>query len=132
MINKHEEELVRAFIKPHKKQRYISLFSSKKGREKILKNLAHFKDFNFKLLQKLEASQQNVSYITSRLNKLTNKDVCYIISENARIDGKNLKISDALFEVVGSQMGTILSIIPGKVIYYEGEEKSERYIGLKI
>jgi hypothetical protein len=48
---------------------------------------------------------------------------CWATSENAELDGKELEVHAALESVVGRGMGTILSFIPGKLAYYEGEDE---------
>ena len=37
-------------------------------------------------------------------------------------------LSEALAEVIGRGMGTFISCLPGKLAYFEGEERNERYI----
>lgn len=48
------------------------------------------------------------------------------MSENATLDGREVSLTEALRETVGSGMGTLLSCIPGRLGYYEGEEPNER------
>ncbi len=50
---------------------------------------------------------------------------CYVMSE--RIDGIEMELLAALEEVVGNGNGAILSCIPGRLGYFEGEWR-ERYI----
>ena len=47
-----------------------------------------------------------------------------MISERAAIDGKELELEAALGEVVGNNAGAILSCVPGKLAYFEGEDES--------
>lgn len=49
---------------------------------------------------------------------------CWATSEDANLDGKELELNAALEAVVGRGMGTILSFIPGRLAYYEGEDKA--------
>ncbi len=54
-------------------------------------------------------------------------DTCYVMG-GEDLDGRTLDLRDALQEVVGRNIGTVLSCIPGKLAYYEGENEGERYI----
>jgi hypothetical protein len=51
---------------------------------------------------------------------------CWVISENADLDGSEIDLEIALKETVGRQMGTFISCIPGKLDYFEDEDG--RYI----
>jgi hypothetical protein len=51
---------------------------------------------------------------------------CWVISENAELDGKEIDLQTALKETVGRQMGTFISCTPGKLAYFEDEDG--RYI----
>jgi hypothetical protein len=47
---------------------------------------------------------------------------CRILSEDSDLDGKELPLLEALKKVVGYQMGTFLSCVPGKLAYFEDED----------
>jgi hypothetical protein len=49
--------------------------------------------------------------------------MCWVISEDAEIDGRESDLESALENVSGTGMGTILSCIPGKLAYFEGEDE---------
>jgi hypothetical protein len=53
---------------------------------------------------------------------------CYVISEAAGLDAKRLPLREALDRVIGYGMGTLLSCVPGKLAFYEGEGPSDRCI----
>jgi len=42
----------------------------------------------------------------------------------SKLDGQELLLESALESVVGNGIGTILSCIPGKLAYFEGEDES--------
>jgi hypothetical protein len=44
------------------------------------------------------------------------------MSEDSDLDGKELPLLEALKKVVGYQMGTFLSCVPGKLAYFEDED----------
>lgn len=127
----HEIKIVKSFVAPTKRERYINLLSNSKGRMKFCLNLAHFNDFDKRFLNKIKDSNQTLSKIERMLVQKGIPKKCYVISENDEIDGLVLTCKQALKQTFGKGMGTILSFIPEKLIYYEGESVGERYIGEK-
>jgi hypothetical protein len=53
---------------------------------------------------------------------------CHLFSEDPDLDGVTLPLSEALEAIVGRGVGTLVSCLPGRLGYYEGEEPGERYI----
>ena len=53
---------------------------------------------------------------------------CYVISENKNIDGKRLYVDEAINQVVGYGIGTLLVFGWGDIVYYEGEDANDRWI----
>ena len=52
-------------------------------------------------------------------------DTCYLISEDTKFDGKEMELLAALKQIVGYGMGTVISCIPGRLGYFEGELKEK-------
>ncbi len=48
---------------------------------------------------------------------------CWVFSEDASRDAKEVELSEALRETIGAGMGTVLSCIPGKLGYFEDEDQ---------
>jgi hypothetical protein len=53
---------------------------------------------------------------------------CYVLSEKKDLDGHTVPLEAALDAVVGRGMGALLSCIPGRLGYFEGEVSGERYV----
>jgi hypothetical protein len=53
---------------------------------------------------------------------------CHVISEDIDVDGKEMMLREAIEEVLGYGLGSILSCIPGRLVYYEGEGPGDRYV----
>jgi hypothetical protein len=113
-----EEELIRSFLIPTKRQRYLDFISKPKTRQKFLRELAHFKSLDPRYAR---AVHVNPAGLAELLKKKRVPDTCWVISENREIDGKSMPTSDALAEL-GQDMGTFLSFIPGKLAYFENED----------
>jgi hypothetical protein len=53
---------------------------------------------------------------------------CYLLTENAKLDGRHMRLDEALPLIVGSGFGALISCIPAQLAYFEGEEAMDRYI----
>ena len=120
----HEEGFVRAFIEKSKQDRYLSFLTSAKHRRKFTVELAHFKglDERFSLPIPPKAAH-TVKEICQLLRSKGAEQTVWIISELASLDGLELGLEEALSQVLGREIGSVLSCIPGKLAYFEDEEK---------
>jgi hypothetical protein len=124
----HELEFIQHFIISAKRDRYYSLLPSKKGRRKLLDGLNHAKDLDMRRAHPLPKNAQTVNHIETLLKRKGASTRCHLISSNEDLDGCEMLLRDALEQTVGHGSGTIISCIPGKLAYFEGEEQYERYI----
>lgn len=122
----HEVEVVRAFIDPKRRERYLEFLSIPKRRVKFISPLAHFKALNPNCLVGIRTNQQNLSSLMESLARMGAGTRCREISENLGLDARELDLRKALEETLGCQRGTILSCIAGKLGYFEDEDA--RYI----
>ena len=127
MMGRDEKLLARFFI-PTKRERYEEMISHPKKRRKFLQELAHFKSLDPRYIVPLDPKKLFPDQIAEILIRKGAPHSVWISSENSDLDGREMPILDALKEVVGSQMGTILTCIPGKLAYFEGEEMGDRWI----
>ena len=124
----HEEELIRSFFTPTKRQRYLDFVSKPKTRQKFLLELAHFKSLDPRYLLTIPPNKQHPKDIALILTQKGAPPLCWVTSEDSRLDGKEMPLLEALGDVVGRQMGTFLSCIPGRLAYFEGEDMGARWI----
>jgi hypothetical protein len=68
--------------------------------------------------------QQGIQNIAGFLRSRGARDTCWVISQLTGVDGKELELETALEAVVGKDMGSILSCVPGKLAYFEDEDES--------
>jgi hypothetical protein len=118
----HEEALVKAFIDPNRRERYLEFIASPKKRVKLIKELAHFKALNPAFMVGIPTDLRNVSAIIKLLKAKGAGLKCWVISENAKLDGQELDLETAMKETVGYQMGTLISCVPGRLGYFEDED----------
>jgi hypothetical protein len=127
-MNQHEEQFARSFIVPAKRDRYLSLLESPKGRLKLAHGLNHCSDLDMRYAKLVPVGQQNVAAIEKLLKQKGAPDLCHVMSSNPEIDEQDMLLRKALEETVGQTMGTLISCVPGKLAYFEFEDAGERYI----
>jgi hypothetical protein len=123
-----EVALINSFVVKSKRERLSGLLTNPKRRKQATSALAHFDDFDSRWVMMLPTNQQNPASIERALRSRGAGDTCHAISEAAALDGKRLPLRTALDQVIGYGMGALLSCIPGKLAFYEGEGLSCRYI----
>lgn len=106
----HEQELIKAF------------FAKPKNRKKFLLEISHFKALDPRYCFTLPKVEHTAEQIAAFLTRKGAPPSCAVISENFRLDGKEMSILQALGEVVGYQMGTFLICVPGQLAYFENED----------
>lgn len=124
----HEEEFVSRFVVPEKRRRYLSLLESPKGRKKLLDSLDHFSDLDSRYAHPLPTNAQTVKAVEAILKQKGAPDKCHVLSSDPDLDNQEMGLSDAIVRTLGHGAGTVISCIPGKLGYFEGEEPNTRYI----
>jgi hypothetical protein len=128
-MNPHEELFVSSFIISAKRDRYLSFLGDPKRRQKILDGLYHMRDLDEESATTVAPNEQRHENIYQILRSKGSPEICYVISTNRDLDGKELRLAEVLEEIVGTgDDGTIVSCIPGKLVYYEGEDPGTRYV----
>ncbi|MBE9155238.1 hypothetical protein IQ265_00040 [Nodosilinea sp. LEGE 06152] len=93
--------------------------------------MAHFQDIDPSYIIPIPAKLQSSRSIEILLKEKGSPEMCYVISENGKIDGALMRINEALDSVLGRGMATFLSCLPGELIYYEGDEIGRRFLCCK-
>jgi hypothetical protein len=122
------ETVIRAFIRAERSPRYLALLAKRGGREKLRAQLAHLPDLDLRFAHPIPGSEANPVAIARLLLAKGAPGTCYCLSESAALDGKVLPLTNALEQVVGYGIGTLLSCVPGQLAYFEGEEQGRRFI----
>jgi hypothetical protein len=122
----HEEAVVRAFILPTKRERYLEFLTSPKGRAKFVAGPAHFKHLDPRFAHRVPGNQSNPASPQKLLVAKGAGPKCWVISEYSQLDGQEMDLETALEETIGRQMGTFISCLPGKLAYFEDED--DRFI----
>jgi hypothetical protein len=121
-----EQALIAAFVKRSKRERYREILSNPRLRHKFTGQLAHFSDFDSKYRLSIPSNKLFVENIAIELQKRHSPNIVFAISEDPALDQKELLLVEALKQIVGRGMGTVLSCIPGRLAFVETED--ERFI----
>ena len=124
----HTESIISAFFKPERAARYMALLSTRGGRSKLRAKLAHLTDLDPRYTHPVAGADATPAGLERLLKAEGAPDLCYCLSENPELDDRDLSLGDALSQVVGYGMGTIVSCLPARLAYFEGEGSRERYV----
>jgi len=125
-MNRHEEALGLFVVRRYRSRFRESLVS--KRRDKLLAALPSFRYWDERFLYLIPSSEQLPERIYEILTARGAPKRCHAVSISDRLDGRDLLLQDALDQTVGWEMGTVLSCIPGRLAYFEGEPPNERYV----
>ena len=123
-----EIALVKAFVVPQKRKRYVGFLSSPGRREKFVRELYHFQDFDPACMVPLSGDNDSDEGLLSELRRRGAGDRCYVISVSKDLDGVAGPLEEIVKKVFAFEEGTIISCIPGQLAYYEGEAPKNRFI----
>ena len=124
----HEAALIRAFVLPRRRARYLQFLNYPVRREKSLRVLDHLRNLDARYVQRIPPDKQSATDIETLLRRKGAPTTCHVISASRNIDGREMPLLTVLAEVVGCGMATLLSCIPGRLGYFESEEVGERYL----
>jgi hypothetical protein len=122
----HEASLINAFVKHNKRERYLEMVSNPRLRHKFISTLAHFSDFDSQYRASIPSNKLHAANIALELQRRRSPGIVFAISENSALDQRELPLVEALKEIVGCGMGTVLSCIPGQLAFVETED--ERFV----
>jgi hypothetical protein len=127
--SEHDTALIRAFITPKRRDRYLGLLATARGRDKLRQRLAHCcRDLDSRFVHELPRGTHTPEQISALLHDRGAPSECVLLSEDDALDGRRMPLTDALAAVVGYGMGTFISCVPGRLAFYEEEGPGVRYI----
>lgn len=126
----HEESLIKAFFLPGRQKRALIQLASGRKRSQFLNRLPNL-GFDFldeRFVRTLPVEKQNLKSIFEIVKSEGASKSCYVISKWRDIDCREMTLFDALTKVFNCGRGAIISIIPGRLGYYQGENADKKYI----
>ena len=126
-MNLHEVAFVESFIVKPRRERAKELLGSSKNRHKFTSKFDHhgLDYFIPECIRPIEARYQHAPNIVNILRAMGAPEACHVIG--GRRDGEDIELLAALKDTVGYGIGSVLSCIPGKLAYFEGELR-ERFL----
>jgi hypothetical protein len=124
----HETAFVTAFVVRTKRARLVEFLRSPKRRRKVLDSLYHFRDLDPRFLVEIPPSDQHAEAIAALLAQRGAPSQCHVVSTDRELDGRDLPLVEALSRIVGFGQGALVSCVPGRLGYFEGEWPKDRYI----
>ena len=124
----HEESFIESFISRQRRPRWQALLHKKRGRGDFLGLLYGSVDALDQRCVLPIPSNWQVKEIVDRLRQLGASNSCYVFSNYSELDQKSFSIDDAVSKMLGHQMGSVASCIPGKLAYWEAEGPNDRII----
>lgn len=117
----HENSFVNVFVLPNKRERWSQLLGGRR-RFTILGRLAGWDDFVPTLMQQLPTGIAVETIVNAICIEVGTSDkLCWVVSDWPEIDRKLMPLREAIQKAVGLGLGTLVSVVPGVLIFYESE-----------
>ena len=119
-----EEATIRAFVVRARRDGFLELLPNPKKRSSITKSLAHpnLGWFDSRFVKAIPPAQSHAPLIAKLPRSKGTGEKCWAISEDVKLDGREVELDSILSEIVGYGMGTILCCVPGKLAFVESED----------
>jgi len=126
-MNPHESAFVESFIVKPRRERARELLASSKHRHKFTSKFDHHgRDYFMpECILAIGPRHQHPPDISDMLRAMGAPQTCHVIGGDR--DGEDVELLAALKQIVGYGTGTVLSCVPGKLAYFEGEVR-ERFL----
>jgi len=121
-MNPHEQAFVESFIQSDRRERFLAALANPKSRAIFNRELHHPRS-NFllnKYVEPVVPSQHFTRFITPKLRGMGAPDDCWVFGNY--IDGRQMKLAEALDALLGMGTGTIVSCLPGRLAFFENED----------
>lgn len=123
----HENDLALFVLSQHRARFRDSLAGAKRRKKFLLQDLGHFKYLDPRFAHSVPKRQQSASLLRELLKGKGAPDLCYVVSTDPELDGREVPLGEALERIVGITEG-FASCIPGRLAYFEGEDRGMRYL----
>ena len=122
-MHPHERAFVEAFLKLDRQERFLEALANPKRRGAFHRELHHPKPgfFDERFIERIAPSRQSSEFVAAQLRRLGANDECWVFGNH--IDGRQMNLDTVLKELLGIGTGTIVSCLPGKLAFFEGEEE---------
>lgn len=126
--SEHEESLVKTFVDSRKRDRMLWLLADAKRRRTALETLYHFHDLDDRFVVHVPPGFHTPEGIAKTLRRDGAPNNCWVISTNDSLDAREMLLDEALNAIVGYGEGNLISCVPGRLAFFEGEGPEDRCI----
>jgi hypothetical protein len=123
-MNENEEAIIRAFITPARRARWLEFLASAKRRPRILDRLNHCRDLDERFATQLPSNADIIALLRAHGAPAT----CYVLSCTDDIDRRTLPLEEAISAAELGGWGTIVGCVPGRLAYYYDECGARRML----
>lgn len=122
-----EAAVIRRFVEPARQERFLGFVAQARTRPKFIRELHHLRFLRYALFERVPPATEH-TFIHQRLRAFPHLTTCYVISEDQRIDRHVLPAEEALREVMGADMGSLLVFGQAELVYAEAEGVNLRWL----
>ena len=127
-MNDHERGFLTFLAEPTKRRLETLLELGEKRRRDVRELLDHSVNLAPRLAQQIIGSEAFTGPVEAMLRKRGAPSDCYILSANSALDGREMRLGEALEAIIGMGSGTFVSCIPGRLGFYEYEDMKSSYL----
>lgn len=127
-LDAHESNFIQSFVDVDRRKRWAEALVNKRKRNLFLIRLADSRDFIKIHMHPINPSPRTYKELLVQLKILKTQELCHIISQYSALDGCKLELQEAIRRVFGIGLGSIVSCVPGKLAYFEGEMPKDRWL----
>jgi hypothetical protein len=122
-MNVHEQAFVEAFINPDRRERFLAALANPNRRDVFNRELHHPKPglLVATYVEQIAPSQHYTRFMAPNLRRMGASDDCWVFGNY--IDGRQMKLDEALDALIGMRSGTIVSCVPGRLAFFENEDE---------
>ena len=122
-VNDHELGFLKLVAPPQQRRLQTLLELGAKRRPDVRSLFDHAITLDPRYAKPLAGGQQFPDKVWSLLLAHGAPPTCYIISSSQLLDGQHMPTAAGLAAVMGSGNGAFISCLPGKLGYFEGEDR---------
>jgi hypothetical protein len=126
----HLVRFAEAFIVPARVDRYATLARTERGRKKWRSEVDHFQGkLRLELSEHIPSRNRNIRDVLALLRiESMAVDVAFAFSSNRRLLEYLGETRSIVEDMIRTDIGAIISFVPGRLAIYWGEEPQEKYI----
>lgn len=127
-MNAHELGFTTFLAEPSQRRLRTLLELGDKRRRDVRALLQHAVRLNPRYCEHLSGASASADSIEALLRARGAPDICFVISADSDLDGREMGLAEALAAINGSSDGEFVSCIAGRLGYYEYEDIDSSFI----